>query len=82
VEVASPRTLLYDRNRKKEVYEQFGVVSYWIVDPEPGKPELIVFELADGRYQQIARVTGDEEFRAALPFPVAVTPSALLRAGR
>jgi Uma2 family endonuclease len=82
VEVASPRTRLYDRNRKKDVYEQFGVVSYWIVDPEPGKPELIVFELRDGRYQQIARVTGDEEFRAAAPFPVTVTPSALARAGR
>jgi Uma2 family endonuclease len=82
VEVASPRTRLYDRNRKKEVYERFGVVSYWIVDPEPGKPELIAFELRDGRYGQVARVTGDEAFDAALPFPVAVTPSALVRASR
>jgi hypothetical protein len=52
------------------------------VDPAPEKPELIVFELRNGRYQQVARVAGDEELQAALPFPVMVTPSALVRAGR
>jgi Uma2 family endonuclease len=82
VEVASPRTRLYDRNRKKDVYEQFGIVSYWIVEPDRDKPELTVFELREGRYQQVARVAGDEEFRAVLPFPVTVTPSALVRTGR
>ncbi len=82
VEVASPRTRLYDRNRKKEVYERFGIVSYWIVEPDPGKPELIAFELRGGRYQEVARAAGDEAFNAALPFPVTVTPSALVRAGR
>jgi len=82
VEVASPRTRLYDRNRKKDVYEQFGIVSYWIVDPDPGRPELTVFELRDGKYQQAARVAGDEAFRAGRPFPVTVIPAALVRAGR
>jgi Uma2 family endonuclease len=79
VEVASPRTRLYDRNRKKQVYEQFGIVSYWIVEPDRDKPELIVFELRDGRYEQMARVAGDEAFRAVLPFPVTVVPSELVR---
>jgi Uma2 family endonuclease len=79
VEVASPRTRLYDRNRKKDVYERFGISSYWIVDPDPDKPELTVFELRDGRYTQVAQVAGDEAFEAALPFPVTVTPSALVR---
>jgi Uma2 family endonuclease len=82
VEVASPRTRLYDRNRKKDVYERFGIVSYWIVDPDPDNPELVVFELRDGRYQQAARVAGGEAFSAVLPFPVTVTPSALVRASR
>jgi Uma2 family endonuclease len=82
VEVGSPRTRLYDRNRKKDVYEKFGIVSYWIVEPDAAKPELTVFELRDGRYQETARVTGDESFAAALPFPVTVTPSALVRVGR
>jgi Uma2 family endonuclease len=82
VEVASPRTRLYDRNRKKDVYAQFGILSYWIVDPGPGRPELTVFELQDGKYEQVAHVAGDQSFEAALPFPVTVTPSALVRAGR
>jgi hypothetical protein len=30
----------------------------------------------------MVRVAGDEAFEAALPFPVTVTPSALVRAGR
>jgi Uma2 family endonuclease len=82
VEVASPRTRLYDRNRKKDVYEQFGIVSYWIAEPDRDKPELTAFQLRDGRYEQVARVAGDEPFRANLPFPVAVTPSELVRASR
>jgi Uma2 family endonuclease len=82
VEVASPRTRLYDRNRKKDVYEQFGIPAYWIVEPDRDKPELIVFELREGRYQEMARAGGDEAFRAVLPFPVTVTPSELVRTGR
>jgi Uma2 family endonuclease len=82
VEVASPRTRLYDRNRKKQVYEQFGIASYWIVEPDRAKPELMVFELREGRYQEVARVAEDEPFRAVLPFPVTVTPSDLVRVGR
>jgi Uma2 family endonuclease len=30
VKVASPRTRLYDKNRKKDVYQSFGVPAYWI----------------------------------------------------
>jgi Uma2 family endonuclease len=78
VEVASPRTRRYDRSRKKDVYERFGVVSYWIVEPDPDKPELIVFELRDGTYEQVAHVTGDEAFGATLPFAVTVIPSQLV----
>lgn len=81
VEVASPRTWLYDRNRKKDVYEQFGIVSYWIVEPDRDKPELTAFQLRDGRYEQVAQVAGDEPFLAELPFPVTVVPPELVRVG-
>ena len=38
-------------------------------------PELIVFELRSGAYEQTAHVTENEEYRAQLPFPVTITPS-------
>jgi Uma2 family endonuclease len=78
VEVASPRTRLYDRNRKKDIYEGFGIPAYWIVEPGLDRPELIVFELRSGAYEQTAHVTGAEEYRAEIPFPVTITPSRLV----
>ena len=78
IEVASPRTRLYDRNRKKDIYQGFGIPSYWIAEPDMDHPELIVFELRSGAYEQTAHVTGDEEYRAEIPFPVTITPSQLV----
>lgn len=81
VEVASPRTRLYDQNRKKDVYESFGIPAYWIVDPDGQRPTLTVFELADGEYAEVARVAGDEPFAARVPFPVTIVPEELVRLG-
>jgi Uma2 family endonuclease len=81
VEVSSQSTRLYDRNRKKDVYEGFGIPAYWIVEPEPRRPRLVVFELRDGRYHTAADVVGADEFRATLPFPVVIRPAVLIRTG-
>src|SRR6266568_186564 len=81
IEVASPRTRLYDRNRKKDVYEGFAIPAYWIVEPDRDRPELTVFELRSGAYERTAHVTGDEEYRAAAPFPVTIVPSKLVTVG-
>jgi len=78
VEVASPRTRLYDRNRKKDVYESFGIPVYWIVEPDRDHPALTAFELRSGAYKQIAHVVGDEEYRAVIPFPVTIAPANLV----
>ncbi len=78
VEVRSPSTALIDLNRKKAVYERFGVGSYWIVVPDLDKPELIVFESRDGRYREAAHVRGDDTFTATRPFRVGVIPSRLV----
>jgi len=79
VEVRSPSTALIDLNRKKGVYERFGVPSYWIVDPDPDRPELTVFELgADGRYEEAGRVHGPTPFRAVKPFTVDIVPARLV----
>jgi Uma2 family endonuclease len=81
VEVASPRTRIYDRGRKRDVYERFGIRSYWIVDVGPDKPSLTVLELRRGKYAETARVTGDEAFHAARPFPVTIVPADLVATG-
>jgi Uma2 family endonuclease len=78
VEIRSPSTALIDLSKKKSAYEGFGVESYWIVRPDVDQPELIVFELAAGRYEQAAHVLGDEPFRADRPFSVEVVPSRLV----
>jgi Uma2 family endonuclease len=76
--VRSPSTALFDLNTKKAVYERFGVPAYWSVVPDPGAPAVVVFELHAGRYEQTGQVTGDEPFHASWPFPVTVSPSALV----
>jgi Uma2 family endonuclease len=81
VEVASPRTRLYDRNRKKDVYGSFGIPAYWILEPDRDRPELTVFELRSGAYEQTAHVIGDQEYRAVVPFPVTIVPSKLITSG-
>jgi Uma2 family endonuclease len=78
VEIASPSTAIYDRNRKKDVYAGFGIASYWIVTPSLDKPTVTAFELRRGRYNQVAYVTGDEVFRATRPFSVDLVPAALV----
>jgi Uma2 family endonuclease len=78
VEVRSPSTALFDLNRKKSAYEAFGVASYWVVVPDPVRPQLVVFELRDGTYEEAARVSGDEALHLQRPFPVEVVPAHLV----
>lgn len=76
VEVASPSTGLIDRNLKFASFEAAGVHSYWIIDP--AGPSLTAWELCGDAYVQVAHVTGDESWTAALPFPVTIVPARLL----
>lgn len=78
VEIQSPSTALFDLNTKKAVYERFSIASYWVVVPDVDQPELIAFELRDGRYEQAAHATGGKPFRAERPFPVEVVPARLV----
>lgn len=78
VEVASPSTAIYDRNRKKDVYESFGITSYWIVTPDLAKPSITAFELSGGDYLLVAEVSGEDTFRAVRPFACEIVPAALV----
>jgi Uma2 family endonuclease len=77
VEIRSPSTALFDLNRKKAAYEKFGVPSYWIVDPDPARPELTVFELRDGGY--VTAATSTQAVTVTRPFPATITPAQLTR---
>jgi hypothetical protein len=48
------------------------------VVPDVDQPELIAFDLRDGRYARIAHVLGHQPFRAQRPFPVEVVPASLV----
>lgn len=54
VEILSKSTARRDRGEKKAIYEQCGVVEYWIVDPE--RRLVTVYGLEDGRYGAGTRV--------------------------
>lgn len=77
VEILSPSTKMLDLLLKRGVYEQAGVPSYWILDPE--QETLTVLELVDGLYVERDVVAGEKVFEATLPFPVQIVPAELLR---
>lgn len=76
VEVLSPSTRSTDLILKRALYQQAGVPSYWLFDPDV--QELTVLELEDGVYVERARVKGDEAFETTTPYDVRVVPAELV----
>jgi len=64
VEIVSPESGLADRRRKFDLYQEYGVAEYWIVDQEESLVE--VYRLgADGRYLRAGVYGKDERLRSA-----------------
>jgi len=76
VEVFSPSTRRIDLMLKFSRFEAAGCAAYWVVDPDT--PSLIAWELQDGAYTQVAKVTGTEPARLTSPFDVTVVPADLI----
>jgi Uma2 family endonuclease len=78
VEVLSSSTRRIDRLSKLSAYEEAGVDSYWLVDPDPQAPSLQALELVDGRYVEVGCPSGEQAWQAQRPFPVTIRPAALV----
>lgn len=77
VEVISPSSRRKDAVYKQSKYEDEGVPSYWIVDPD--QPSITVLELRDGRYVTVGEATGDQPITVEHPFPATIVPADLIR---
>ena len=77
VEILSPSTARIDRGRKRNLYEEFGVHSYWIVNPS--EPSVTIMELDGGRYEVVAHAVGDQSVSVASPVALTFTPAELTR---
>jgi Uma2 family endonuclease len=60
VEVLSPGNKEYDLVKKKELYERFGVIEYWIVDPQT--KETLGYLLKDSQYVKQGEGKGNITF--------------------
>jgi Uma2 family endonuclease len=76
VEILSPSNRSADLVTKRRLYEQAGVASYWIFEPEGAV--LTVLELVDGHYVE-RTFKDDEVFEVERPFPVRIVPAELTR---
>jgi Uma2 family endonuclease len=71
VEILSKTTRRTDLTRKREIYEEAGVPSYWVVDP--GASTITVLELSEGRYREVLCSPLDRPVAVELPFPLTLT---------
>jgi Uma2 family endonuclease len=77
VEVRSPSTGWLDEGRKRTLYEEHGIASYWLIDPTT--PSITVLELDEGRYRETASARGDQTITVAAPFAISLNPADLAR---
>ena len=45
---------------------------------DPIELSIVAWDLRDGSYVEVGSAKGDDEYAAALPFPVTVRPSSLV----
>lgn len=56
IEIVSPSSGYYDLVAKKEIYEQFGVSEYWIIDPMKQRVEIYLnFEYKFELHQRLEK---------------------------
>ncbi|HEU0103294.1 MAG TPA: Uma2 family endonuclease [Mycobacteriales bacterium] len=64
-----------DRVLKRELYEQSGVLAYWVVDPLART--VSVWTLTDGAYGEPLVVAGTDRLDVEVPFTLTLVPAEL-----
>jgi Uma2 family endonuclease len=57
IEIGSPSTRRRDETIKRRLYERFGVVEYWIVDPDIDT--IRVYRATDGRFGRAVELSAE-----------------------
>lgn len=82
VDLAAEVVSLGNRNRdrieKRDLYEQYGVKEYWLIDPEAQTVEIL--HLENGRYTLLMRCTPGQTARSSLLPGFEVAVESLLQA--
>ena len=77
VEARSPSTAGRDAVLKRREYARLGIASYWLLDVDA--PSLRILELENDEYVERAFVVGAESVDVQRPFPLTLTPDALIQ---
>ncbi len=80
VEILSPSSRQYDRGTKRLAYQEAGVASYWIVDPE--EPSVTTIDWSGGQLLDERTSTGTDTIVVEQPFAVTLRPADLLLPSR
>jgi Uma2 family endonuclease len=75
VEVLSPSTASRDQGVKRDLYARFGVLEYWIADPDA--KTLEIHSGGSGRYEFAQSFTGEDQVTSPLLGPIPVTSAAI-----
>jgi Uma2 family endonuclease len=77
VEVQSPSTRAVDLTLKRQVLQDAGVPSYWLVDPE--QLTIRVLEVDDGEYVERGTAVVGQPLALSSPWPMSLDAAALAR---
>jgi Uma2 family endonuclease len=75
VEVLSPSTRRKDLRLKRSVYEEWGIGSFWYLDPV--EQAFSASDLVDGRYEEVSKAVRDQKVTVARPYEVEICPAEL-----
>ncbi len=72
IEILSPSTGYYDLTEKKDVYAEFGVKEYWIVDPKKQWIEIYANDTKKFRLEQRLEKSGILKSRVLNGFEISL----------